>query len=208
MEGALALVIVALIGNLVVLGAILIPAAARPAPASDRPASSADVQDRLAAAAVTGSLDDPLIDGASAHAYDRVVRVVSWVFILVTAALVRGDRPVARNAAGDPHPARPRGRVPHPGQRRPAVERPGLRQVHRRGFGRADRRRDARRVDRRRGEPVLLHVPAGRRRGGPGRPAAVTIGLLVIAAFGYLIAVALGSPADTADRDGASPSSP
>ena len=37
---------------------------------------------------MTGALDDPRIDEASAHAYDRVVRVVSWVFILVTAALV------------------------------------------------------------------------------------------------------------------------
>ena len=90
MEGALALVIVTLVGNLVVLGAILIPLLRDPRGGGDRPRSSPDLQDRLAAAAVTGALDDPLTDSASAHAYDRVVRVVSWVFILVTAALVLG----------------------------------------------------------------------------------------------------------------------
>ena len=88
MEGAIALVIVTLVGNLVVLGAILIPLLREPRSDADRAGSGPDVQDRLAAAAVTGTIDDPLIDGASAHAYDRVVRVVSWVFILVTAALV------------------------------------------------------------------------------------------------------------------------
>ena len=90
MEGLLALIVIALIGNLVVLGAILIPWLRTPASARDDLASGADLEGRLAAAAVTGGWGDDPDGGGSTQAYDRVVRVVSWVFILVTAAIVMG----------------------------------------------------------------------------------------------------------------------
>jgi diguanylate cyclase (GGDEF)-like protein len=87
-EGLLALIVVALIGNLVVLGAILIPWLRSPAKAPDEMATGADLEGRLAAAAVTGGLGDDPDLGVSNPAYDRVVRVVSWIFILVTATIV------------------------------------------------------------------------------------------------------------------------
>lgn len=88
MEGLLALLLVALVGNLVVLGVILIPFLHAPAAASNATATGVDLEGRLAAAAVTGRLDgDPAVDG-STRAYDQVVRVTSWIFILVTAIIV------------------------------------------------------------------------------------------------------------------------
>ncbi len=88
MEGLLALLLVALVGNLVVLGVILIPFLHAPAAASNATATGVDLEGRLAAAAVTGRLDgDPAADG-STRAYDQVVRVTSWIFILVTAIIV------------------------------------------------------------------------------------------------------------------------
>jgi len=87
-NGLLALIVVALLGNLVVLGVILIPLLRSPGPASDDTIVGVDLDGRLAQAAVTGTLDDDLGGGRSTPAYDRVVRVVSWVFILVTGAIV------------------------------------------------------------------------------------------------------------------------
>lgn len=88
MEGLLALLLVALVGNLVVLGVIVIPFLHSPAAASTTSAPGVDLDGRLAAAAVTGRLDgDPAVDGSD-RAYDQVVRVTSWIFILVTAIIV------------------------------------------------------------------------------------------------------------------------
>jgi diguanylate cyclase (GGDEF) domain len=89
-EGLLALVVVALVGNLAVLGAIVIPLLRGPRAATDDLSSGADLEGRLAAAAVTGTLDDDPDGGGSTPAYDRVVRIVSWVFILVTGTIVLG----------------------------------------------------------------------------------------------------------------------
>jgi diguanylate cyclase (GGDEF)-like protein len=47
-----------------------------------------DLDGRLAAAAVTGRLDGDTAEGGSTRAYDRVVRVTSWIFILVSAVIV------------------------------------------------------------------------------------------------------------------------
>lgn len=90
MEGLQALIVVAIIGNLVVFGAILIPLLRSPGNANTDAAAGADLDGRLAAAAVTGILDDAPGGGGSTAAYDRVVRIVSWVFILVTGAIVLG----------------------------------------------------------------------------------------------------------------------
>ena len=91
MEGLLALIVAALLGNLVVLGAILIPWLRTPPNASDEGATGVDLDGRLAAAAVTGVFGGDLDGDGSAQAYDRVVRVVSWIFILVTATIVIGS---------------------------------------------------------------------------------------------------------------------
>ncbi len=90
MEGLLALLLVAFVGNLVVLVVILIPLLRGPRDASDDLAPGADLDGRLAAAAVTGTLDDDPDGDGSTPAYDRVVRIVSWAFILVTGAIVLG----------------------------------------------------------------------------------------------------------------------
>jgi diguanylate cyclase (GGDEF)-like protein len=197
MEGALALVIVALIGNLFVLGAILIPLLRDPRPASDRPASNTDIQDRLAAAAVTGNLDDPLIDGASAHAYDRVVRVVSWVFILVTAALVLGTGlwPDTQQAilillalagaflilVNDVLPSNALGSAKFIVEGSVALTGAAMLVALTDGVE----------------SPFFFTFPLIVAGAALVVSQSVTIGLLVIAALGYLIAVVLGSPADT-----------
>jgi diguanylate cyclase (GGDEF)-like protein len=89
-EALLALIVVALIGNLVVLAAILIPWLRSPLTEVEDETFGADLEGRLAAAAVTGALEEDENGGGSTQAYDRVVRVVSWIFILVTAAIVIG----------------------------------------------------------------------------------------------------------------------
>ena len=77
----------------------------------------------------------------------------------------RRDRVVARHAAGDPGPARLL-RSLRGGHPRPAPGRhPGHREVRRRGFRRAHGGDPARRPDRRRRQPLLLRLPADRRRG-------------------------------------------
>ena len=90
MEGLLALIVIALVGNLVVLALIVIPFFRGPRGATDDTESGADLEGRLAAAAVTGTLDDDPSRDGSTPAYDRVVRIVSWVFLLVTATIVLG----------------------------------------------------------------------------------------------------------------------
>ncbi len=86
----LALIVITLTGNLIVLGAILIPLLRTPSGSSDGSTLGADIEGRLAAAAVTGALEDDPEGAASTHAYDRVVRVVSWVFILIAGVIVLG----------------------------------------------------------------------------------------------------------------------
>lgn len=88
MEGLLALLLVALVGNLVVLGVIVIPFLHSPVGGSAATATGVDLDGRLAAAAVTGRLDGDPTEGGSTRAYDQVVRVTSWIFILVTAIIV------------------------------------------------------------------------------------------------------------------------
>jgi diguanylate cyclase (GGDEF)-like protein len=87
-EGLLALLLVALVGNLVVLGVILIPLLHSPSAAATATSPGVDLDGRLAAAAVTGRLDGDPGEGGADRAYDQVVRVTSWIFILVTAVIV------------------------------------------------------------------------------------------------------------------------
>jgi diguanylate cyclase (GGDEF)-like protein len=89
-EPVLTLILIAVVANLVVMGAILVPPVIgrrSPLPLG-RPV---DDFDRRAAefAAVVGDSPDQHEPGVvPAGAYDRVVRIVSWVFILATSTIV------------------------------------------------------------------------------------------------------------------------
>ncbi|MEJ7696316.1 MAG: hypothetical protein WKF78_06810 [Candidatus Limnocylindrales bacterium] len=90
MEPFLALIIVAVIGNLVLMTALIVPpwrARARAAPSGDESAEIS-LERMMAEAAVTGGEDEPSGDGVPVRTYDRVVRIVSWVFLLTTTIIV------------------------------------------------------------------------------------------------------------------------
>jgi diguanylate cyclase (GGDEF)-like protein len=84
------LILIAIVTNLVVMAALLVSAVVgrlRARSAATRP----DVaQDRsMAAAAVIGGMADEMTDdGVPTRTYDRVVRIVSWIFLLTTALIV------------------------------------------------------------------------------------------------------------------------
>jgi diguanylate cyclase (GGDEF)-like protein len=91
LEPILVLIVVAVIANLVVMGALvaspIIGARGRDNGGGDR----IDVRSEraLAAAAVVGGNDEDRVeDGVSTRAYDRVVRIASWVFLLAATTLV------------------------------------------------------------------------------------------------------------------------
>jgi diguanylate cyclase (GGDEF)-like protein len=91
LEPILALIVVAVIANLVVMAALIA------SPVIGRVRSKGVVEDRLdaraeramAAAAVVGHGDDERTeDGVPTRAYDRVVRIASWVFLLAATTIV------------------------------------------------------------------------------------------------------------------------
>ncbi|MFL5777518.1 MAG: GGDEF domain-containing protein [Chloroflexota bacterium] len=90
-EPVLTITLIAVLVNLAVMGVILVPLIlGRPGPLT-RPMARAPEPERSAvdAAAVIGGETEPLLDdGVPARAYDRVVRIVSWVFILATTTIV------------------------------------------------------------------------------------------------------------------------
>ena len=90
-EPILALIVAAVIANLVVM-AVLVAS-----PAVRRPRGDALLEDRfdvrterdLAAAVVVGGTDESASDdGVPTRTYDRVVRIVSWIFLLTTTTIV------------------------------------------------------------------------------------------------------------------------
>jgi len=90
LEPILVLIVVAVIANLVVMGALVTPligGRSRHGANGDR--TDVRAERALAAAAVVGGNDDDRTeDGVSARAYDRVVRIASWVFLLAATTLV------------------------------------------------------------------------------------------------------------------------
>jgi diguanylate cyclase (GGDEF)-like protein len=85
----LALLVVAIVANLVVMIILVASPAVRRAGlggAGDRPDVAAERA--MAAAAVVGGMDDATDDGLATRTYDRVVRIVSWVFLLATTTIV------------------------------------------------------------------------------------------------------------------------
>ncbi len=89
-EPILALIVVAVLANLVVM-AVLVASPVMGRSRKDRPEGPTDVRAgrAMAAAAVVGGKDEERDDdGVATRAYDRVVRIVSWVFLLATTTIV------------------------------------------------------------------------------------------------------------------------
>jgi len=86
----LILIVAAVIANLLVMALIIIPPLlGRPSPVAREIASATDEERRAAQAAVVGGIEGSATDdGVPTQTYDRVVRIVSWVFLLTTTAIV------------------------------------------------------------------------------------------------------------------------
>jgi diguanylate cyclase (GGDEF)-like protein len=80
----------AVVANLALMALIIVPPMlGRPSPVADAEGSVIDPERRAAQAAVVGGLEGAVIEGeVPTGTYDRVVRVVAWVFILATTAIV------------------------------------------------------------------------------------------------------------------------
>jgi diguanylate cyclase (GGDEF)-like protein len=92
LEPILVLIVVAVIANIAVMGALVAsPIIAARSRENGGDGDRMDVRSEraLAAAAVVGGNDDERVeDGVSTRAYDRVVRIASWVFLLAATTLV------------------------------------------------------------------------------------------------------------------------
>jgi len=86
----LILIGLAVVANLVLMALIIVPPMlGRASPVTDVPDAAIDPERRAAQAAVVGGLEGSIIEGeVPTRTYDRVVRVVAWVFILATTAIV------------------------------------------------------------------------------------------------------------------------
>ena len=90
-EPILALIVVAVLANLIVMAVLVLPSfTSRPTQtAIDERIREVQVDRAMAAAAVVGGMEEGAHDlNESTRTYDRVVRIVSWAFLLVTAVLV------------------------------------------------------------------------------------------------------------------------
>jgi diguanylate cyclase (GGDEF)-like protein len=76
--------------NLAVMAIILVPPlVGRSSPLARETMPGVDAERRAAEAAIVGGIDGSITDdGVSTRTYDRVVRVVSWVFLLTTTVIV------------------------------------------------------------------------------------------------------------------------
>jgi len=86
------LILLAVVANLVVMAGVVVPPLLGRRSAMSGSLAAADATDRRAAE-LAAVVADPSIDigdggGVSSGAYDRVVRIVSWVFILATSTIV------------------------------------------------------------------------------------------------------------------------
>jgi len=86
----LALIVAVIVANLLVIAVIVIPPMlGRPSPVAREVMSKTDDERRAAQAAVVGGIDGSSTDdGVPTETYDRVVRIVAWVFLLTTTAIV------------------------------------------------------------------------------------------------------------------------
>jgi len=86
----LILIGVAVLANLVLMALIIVPPSlGRVSPVAPDAEPAVDPERRAAQAAVVGGLDGAsLVSEVPTRTYDRVVRVVAWIFILTTAVIV------------------------------------------------------------------------------------------------------------------------
>jgi diguanylate cyclase (GGDEF)-like protein len=86
----LILIVAAVAANLVVMALIVVPPLfGRPSPLAAETGPAVDAERRAAEAAVVGGIEGDIADdGVSTETYDRVVRIVSWVFLLMATAIV------------------------------------------------------------------------------------------------------------------------
>ena len=88
----LILIVVAVVANLVVMAVLVAsPIIGRARHGSDHGDPDPGVDREMAAAAVVANLDDDdgmTDDGVPTRAYDRVVRIVTWIFLLATTTIV------------------------------------------------------------------------------------------------------------------------
>jgi diguanylate cyclase (GGDEF)-like protein len=89
LELILGLIVIAVVANVIVMAVLLASPAIRRggSPHGDRP--DTESERAMAAAAVVGGLEDERPeDGVPTRTYDRVVRIVSWVFLLASTTIV------------------------------------------------------------------------------------------------------------------------
>jgi len=89
-EPVLFLIVVAVVANLLVMAVILLPPLfGRTSPLARESIAPATDEHRAAQAAVVGGVEGSATDdGVPTQTYDRVVRIVAWVFLLTTTAIV------------------------------------------------------------------------------------------------------------------------
>ena len=88
-EPLLVLIVVAVVANLIVMAVLVAsPRLNAGGSAGLEPRHAQRPDDLVAAAAVVGGLDAHEDTPAELHAYDRIVRIVGWVFILATTVIV------------------------------------------------------------------------------------------------------------------------
>jgi diguanylate cyclase (GGDEF)-like protein len=90
----LILIVAVVAANLAVMAIILVPLLiGRPSRVSRQIAPAVDAERRAAEEAIVGGLTESATDdGVSTQTYDRVVRIVSWIFLLTTTAIVAASR--------------------------------------------------------------------------------------------------------------------
>jgi len=86
-EATVALIAIAVISNVVVLFGLVVPAVTGRGRRGRAGPAVVDAQ-RSIEAAVVGGVTEGEPDGVTASTYDRVVRIVSWVFIIATATVI------------------------------------------------------------------------------------------------------------------------
>jgi diguanylate cyclase (GGDEF)-like protein len=89
-EPVLTLILVAVVANLVVMGVVVLPPVLRRRGLPDAAAGASPIERQPTDLATTGGAarTDVEADGVPTGAYDRVVRIVSWIFILATSTIV------------------------------------------------------------------------------------------------------------------------
>jgi diguanylate cyclase (GGDEF)-like protein len=89
-DPVLLLIIAVVLANLAVMAAILLPPLlGRPSPVSHEVVLGVDAERRAAEAAVVGGIEGATAeDGVATQTYDRVVRIVAWIFLLTATVIV------------------------------------------------------------------------------------------------------------------------